>query len=291
MVGRPKSELKKQQIKYETKDGLLIHAVALYHHEKQNSEVENRKPLSLRKICKQIEGEHYAATKRTVKLDPCTLRRLAQGGKSKSTSNSEKSWLLPDEVEMVINYAVEVAARGFPLSHKRLKEHVDQICQARQAPNFPEHGVGKNWTNRFITKHSDRLKTYWSHNLEGKRGRAVNPTTNDMWYDLMDDVLKGNRDHEFDNGENEDHADPVEVLPENTYGSDESGFFPEGGVRVRIIGGKGKKTQHQQSDGGRENTTVIVTICADGTALKPAVIFKGQAYQVKWDQENPTDAL
>jgi hypothetical protein len=42
MVGRPKSELKKQQIKYETKDGLLIHAVALYHHEKQISDVENR---------------------------------------------------------------------------------------------------------------------------------------------------------------------------------------------------------------------------------------------------------
>jgi hypothetical protein len=53
--------------------------------------------------------------------------------------------------------------------------------------------------------------------------------------------------------------------------------------------GYGKKTHHQQDDGGRENTTVILTICADGTKLQPSVIFKGQAYNIKWDQENPTN--
>ncbi|KIM38535.1 hypothetical protein M413DRAFT_12739 [Hebeloma cylindrosporum] len=168
---------------------------------------------------------------------------------------------------MVIDYAIEVAAHSFPLSHKRLKEHVDLICQARGAPNFPEHGVG----------------------------RAVNPTTNTAWFDLLEDVLKGNRDHEFDNAEGsdlecEDGAEEVEILPENIYGTDESGFFPEGGIRVHVIGAKGKKTGHQQSDGGQENTTIIVTICTDGTSLKPAAIFKGQAYQVKWDQENPLEA-
>ena len=59
---------------------------------------------------------------------------------------------------------------------------------------------------------------------------------------------------------------------------------------MHVIGVRGKKIQHQQSDGGRENTTVIVTICTDGMSLKPAVIYKGQSYHVKWDQENPAEA-
>jgi hypothetical protein len=48
--------------------------------------------------------------------------------------------------------------------------------------------------------------------------------------------------------------------------------------------------QYQQHAGTRENTTVLMTICADGTALPPAVVFKGQAYQVSWGDDNPLNA-
>jgi hypothetical protein len=323
MPGRALSDARKLQRERQTKDGLLIRAVALYRHEQETE--ANRKPLSLRKVCKQIEDEHWSETKMKVKLDPCTLRRLVNGGTLKSIRNSEKSWLLESEATMVIDYAIEVASRGFPLSHRRLKEHVDNICRTRLGRKFPTSGVGKNWTSRFISKHSDRLSTYWTHNLDEKRGRAVNPHTNAEWFDLLGDVLKGNRDSEFDDapptsagsgGQDQDDDDSdmpalaslekdtygdhgvdednngghEPIREENIYGTDESGFFPEGGVRVRVIGARGKKTQHQQSDGGRENTTVIVTICADGSSLKPAVIYKGQSYHVKWDQENPAEA-
>jgi hypothetical protein len=58
--------------------------------------------------------------------------------------------------------------------------------------------VGIQWTNRFVIKHSEKLKMYWTHNLDGKRGCAVNPTTNQQWFDLLEEVLQGRRDHEFD---------------------------------------------------------------------------------------------
>ncbi|EDR16115.1 uncharacterized protein LACBIDRAFT_321330 [Laccaria bicolor S238N-H82] len=179
-----------------TKDGLLICAVALYRHEQETA--VNRKPLSLRKVCKKIEDEHWSETKRTVKLDPCTLRRLVKGGTLKSIWNFQKSWLLEWEATMVIDYAIEVASRGFPLSHRQLKDHVDSICCARLGRKFPASGVGKNWTSCFISKHSDRLSTYWTHNLDEKWGWAVNPHTNKEWFDLLEDVLKGNRDDKFD---------------------------------------------------------------------------------------------
>jgi hypothetical protein len=47
---------------------------------------------------------------------------------------------------------------------------------------------------------------------------------------------------------------------------------------------------YQQRGGTRENITIIVTICADGTSTPPAVIFKGNAYQVKWGENNPLNA-
>ncbi|CAK5275006.1 unnamed protein product [Mycena citricolor] len=61
-------------------------------------------------------------------------------------------------------------------------------------------------------------------------------------------------------------------------------------VKTRVVGTAGEKTQHLQSDGGRENTTVVVTICADGTSLRPVVIFKGKKFDLDWNQENPTEA-
>ncbi|KAJ7018780.1 hypothetical protein C8F04DRAFT_895304, partial [Mycena alexandri] len=77
---------------------------------------------SLRAVCKIVEEDHEQITKQRVSLDPNTLRRHVNGGNSQSTSNEEKGWLLPEEVDIVIKFAREVANRGFPLTHRRLKE-------------------------------------------------------------------------------------------------------------------------------------------------------------------------
>ncbi|THU82180.1 hypothetical protein K435DRAFT_589186, partial [Dendrothele bispora CBS 962.96] len=71
---------------------------------------------------------------------------------------------------IVIGYALEVAARGFPLTHQRLKEAVNKICCARLGDAFPAMGVGKQWTNCFVEKYSDCLKMFWSSKLDSKRG-------------------------------------------------------------------------------------------------------------------------
>ena len=74
------------------------------------------------------------------------------------------------------------------------------------------------------------------------------------------------------------------------YGADETGIQTGNGVKEYVVGPKGVPVQHQQRSGNRENITVLPTICADGTTLAPAVIFKGEAFQTKWLQENPLDA-
>ncbi|KAF8174026.1 hypothetical protein K438DRAFT_1525755, partial [Mycena galopus ATCC 62051] len=233
---------------------------------------EKRK--GLRQICAEVESQFHNATNRSIQLSFATLGRLVKGGRTKSESNVLRGWLLEEEEAMVIDYAVELASRGFPLNHDRLKTCVDDICCARLGDQFPESGVGVNWTQRFVEKHSVRLQAFWGKPMDNKRGRAVNPHTNTAYFDMVEEVLAGKRDYEFKqdfDNESGSPADfvPVPIKPENIYACDKSRFFPAGGVRQRVIGARGAPQQHQQIDGGRENTTVIVTICADGTNLRP----------------------
>jgi hypothetical protein len=87
-------------------------------------------------------------------------------------------------------------------------------------------------------------------------------------------------------GDNEEELIPDELI----FGADETGVQQGLGTWQRIIGPKGKKVQHQQRSGDRENIMVMVTICADGTSLLPAVIFRGESFQTSWKQNNPLNA-
>ena len=81
------------------------------------------------------------------------------------------------------------------------------------------------------------------------------------------------------------------IKHENMYGSDEIGVQPCGqGKREHVFAAQGTGVPYQQHAGTRENITVIVTICADGTSIRPSVIFKGKAFNVKWGENNPLGA-
>ncbi|KAF9493236.1 hypothetical protein BDN71DRAFT_1378134, partial [Pleurotus eryngii] len=60
----------------------------------------------------------------------------------------------------VIQFAINMANEGWPLSKGHPIAHVNLICQARHGPEFEE--VGKNWVTRWIKKHSAQLHSYWS---------------------------------------------------------------------------------------------------------------------------------
>jgi hypothetical protein len=221
-----------------------------------------------------ISAIHFTETGKHIKLCHMTLKCLSDGGMSRERANAERAWLLDSEVDIVIDFVVEMAHRGFPLSHKRLKEHVDSICSARLGAEFPAKGVGLNWTYRFSQKYAERIKISRSRPLEDKRGRAVNPHTNKAWWKLLGETI-----------------DKYNITPCNIYGTDEVGIQTQGGgEREHVFGPRTKAAPYQQRSGTRENITVIVTICADGTTTPPAVIFKGSAYQVSWGENNPFNA-
>ncbi|KIK76196.1 hypothetical protein PAXRUDRAFT_18381 [Paxillus rubicundulus Ve08.2h10] len=109
----------------------------------------------------------------------------------------------------------------------------------------------------------------WSRPLNSKCGHVVNLNTNKAWFDLLKGVM-----------------DELDINEDYIYAADEIGISPQS------IGSKTRSgPQYQQHTGSRENITIIVSICADGTAEPPTIILKGNAYQVKWKQDNPANAF
>lgn len=241
----------------------------------------NQKVPGLQHFIAEAQERCWKETNTQIKLSQSALSKRLNGQTSIRDFSAGKRWLSNAEEDIVVDYAIELAERGHPLSHKRLKEHVDEILKGKsELEDIPDGGVGENWTSRFAQRHSNRLGSYWSHPLDHSRARAVNPVTKQAFFKLYDNVRLGKVD-----GSNE------EILISNIYGKDESGVQDGVGMNERVFEAKGKGIQHQQRSGGHENITVTCTICADGTSDVPlAVIFKGNGYQCSWKQNNPLNA-
>jgi len=232
MASRPKSITTKAHIRWGEQDHVMDLAMAAYQAKLAKTGPEKKKGLHA--ICLETSKEWKKKTGREVTLNHNTLNNLAKGGTRLSTFNANKSWLLPAEVEVVIEYATDMASHGFPLTHKLFKEHVDEICQARLGDKFPLKGVGTKWMARFLEKHSDHLSTYTTRPLEDIRGCAVNPVANKAWFKLLGDILTTGDDGKL-------------IAQECCWGVDEAGFQLEiGATAERAIGGQGKQVQHEQ---------------------------------------------
>lgn len=277
MARKALSATKKAQLAREEHTELMARAVTFYQQEQGKPAGE--KKMGLRRVCSHFEKQYFLEKGKRISLSYTTLRNLSNGGRVLATFNTEKSWLFPEEAEEVVAYVIEIASWGHGLSHRHLKEHVDQICRACLGNKFPTTGVSKQWTHRFVEHHSDRLHVYTSSPIDTACGQAVNEHTNSQWYDIVEETqLRGD--------------DGKPIAPECTWAMNECGFQGNGGEGwERVIGAKGKKIQYQQQAGTRENMMVLVTIGANGMALPPAIIYAGKGYLVKWQQDNPAKAL
>jgi hypothetical protein len=228
MVGRASSDTKKRQVSREAEDRLCAQAVEAYR-----DELAKPAGVKWRSACK-IAGDFMSLykqeTRQDITLDNSYLCQHADKGTCTwSEANAAKSWLTKEEVEVVIEYVIECGDWGFPLSHRRLQEHVNEILQVQLGDKFPEGGVGKKWTNQLIEKHSCCLKTPWSTPLESKHGHAVNENTSNAFYNLLDGLIK-----------------KYHLIPKNMYGTDKVRTNPVNGERECVIGWKSSGPQYQQ---------------------------------------------
>ena len=186
--------------------------------------------------------------------------------------NATKQKLSQIEENVLVNFISESADCGFPLKHREIWQYANTIWQSRLGADCEP--VSDFWVFRFLDWHHESLATHWSKPLDMQCARSLNPEAVKSWFDLVEKSI-------VDLG----------IEPKNIYGMDESGFPTAYGGKERVIGGRGTKTQHKQGGADRENIIAVVTICADGTTVRPLLIFKGKNIKESWTEGNTVNAL
>ncbi|KAG2120069.1 hypothetical protein BD769DRAFT_1671908 [Suillus cothurnatus] len=170
---------------------------------------EKKPTKSLRAICQEVQEKYQAEIRKPVVVDHMTVSCQLVGKRSSTQFMAEeRAWLKPEEAE---------------------KEHVDAILQAWLKEKFPAGGVGRNWTDWFVEKHMDKLGRFWTQSLDTARGCAVNPTTHDQWFTLLEDAII-----------------TLGIEEDCIWAADETGFQPGGGNKESVFGPSGAKIQYQQ---------------------------------------------
>ena len=67
--------------------------------------------------------------------------------------------------------------------------------------------LGKNWAERWVERHADKIGRYWSRTLDKKRADSVNPTNSDEWWAMYKRIVA-------------EHG----IVGENVYTADNTGF-------------------------------------------------------------------
>jgi len=147
MPGHAKSELEKSLITRDAHDDFMTHAIKAYNLELKKLYHQWH---GLHRVCLDFEKLNYEVTGTYIKLSQATLHRLANGGRTPSEAHADQAWLTDAKTNVVINFIIEMADCGFPLSHHRMKEHVGILCHSHLGDAFAEKGVGINWTYRFV---------------------------------------------------------------------------------------------------------------------------------------------
>ncbi|KAF8834587.1 hypothetical protein BDN67DRAFT_1016335 [Paxillus ammoniavirescens] len=254
MPGRAKSNAQKRVEAHNNHDKLMAQAVEAYR-------AEQAKPLGvphhgLRKICYDFKQIHLQAAGKVINLSYSTLAHLATGKRSLAEASNEKSWLTTVETDQVIVYAKELADSAFH-------------SVTGGFPNMLMKSVVQGSEMDFQELGNSGLTALWSSTQIVSKSHGPVP--------LIQNV--------------------VSIPPHTRHGltffifaANEIDILPDSGDCKQVIGGRKPGSQYQQCTGNQENITIIVTICADGSAEPPAVILKGNAYQVKWKQDNPVNA-
>jgi hypothetical protein len=201
-----------------------------------------------------------------------TIINRYNGGQSMQEAHKAQQNLTPAEEGILIDFLNQSAEQGFPQPHKSIEALATLLWKSHLGDNCD--ALGKNWVHRFLDCHCTVLQTHWSKPLDTQQARAMNPEAKKVWFKLLKEfVVKAG------------------IQCEDLYGMDEMGCPPSDQGTQHVVGGRETKTQHKQGGADCKNVTMIVIICADGTTLKPTIIFKGQKFMSKWGNDNVSQAL
>lgn len=186
-----------------------------------------------------------------------SLERIGQG----------RTPVLGEEVEKKIANLLMERARMFDPCHKtELCQHVGEYVKLKKLKTPFKDGIpGDKWYGSFI-KRFPRLSYKKPEHLQKVRQTARKPEIVFDFYRRVNVLIKKKK---------------LRNKPQFIFNTDESGFMSDPN-KVKGIGIKGEALLRVSGGSGRESTTVLACVSADGQKLPPLVVFKACAVQDNW---------
>ena len=166
--------------------------------------------------------------------------------------------LTQDEEALLVDWLIELCRRGIPINKQYLLNSIQQIIQEDGRLNsFKAGRPGDGWFAAFLKRHPD-ISQRNAESICRMRG-ALTEQCIRGWFT---DVKKY-----FD----DNNIAYVLQDPRRQYNTDETGFQldPKSG-NVLAPGGENVYTE---AEGRKEQVTVLVTTCADGRVMQPAIVY------------------
>lgn len=194
------------------------------------------------------------------------IEKMGAGRKPVLNENIEKQ---------IVVCLIARAQIGYPCDKEELKSLVSDYIKAnRISTPFKNDIPGEDWYQSFM-KRNPSISLKKPEHLQKTRKLARSPDIVYDFYSKLDSLYKES-----------DLQSPDKAR--FIFNCDESGFASDPS-RLRAIGEKGKPLSRVSGGSGRESTTVLLCVAADGSLMPPLIVYKGAAVQARWtsDQSYP----
>jgi hypothetical protein len=202
----------------------------------------------------------YAQIAKKFGVEPTTLARRHKGAStSRNTKAQNQQALHPQQEAELVRYLERLHRRGLPPTRAMIQNFASQIAQRE---------LGEHWVNRFLQRHPDKLISKWTTAMDNSRHKADSGKKYSLYFNLLREKIE-----------------QYQIEARYTYNMDEKGFMlGVVGRSKRIFSKASYKTGKRRStiqDGSREWITLLACICADGSYLEPALIYRSKSGSIQ----------
>ncbi len=129
------------------------------------------------------------------------------------------------------------------------------------ASYIAKEDVSESWVTRFLNRHSTEIFSRWATGIDQDRHAADSMGKYKLYFDLLERKIAH-----------------YGVEARYIYNMDKKGFMLGIVGRSKRVFSKAmykqKRVRESLQDGNREWITLLATVCANGTALSPGIIFQ-----------------
>jgi hypothetical protein len=212
--------------------------------------------------CASDEDFSYRKVAAQFNVSRAVLARRHQGSTcSHAGAAQQRQKLNPQQELELVRYIEGLANRGLPPTREMIRNFASAVAK---------DACSDRWVSQFLERNKAHLTSKWTTRMDRNRHQADFEERYSMYFDLLYQKIQ-----------------QYNIDTRHIYNMDEKGFLVGITTRSKRVFSKQlwerKEVTEALQDGSREWITLLACICADGSALEPAIIYEGKgALQSLW---------